>query len=94
MWSWSAARAPTSTRRSSASSSRRSARATPGLDGELSEALADPELTSRLGEEEPLLGYDSMAVTDNLTLLYSRRYLHEVAAPRPSARWFRRRDSG
>ena len=49
-------------------------------DGELSEALADPELTSRLGEEEPLLGYDSIAVTDNLTLLYCRRYLHEVAA--------------
>ena len=49
-------------------------------DGELSEALADPELTSRLGAEEPLLGYASMSVTDNLTLLYCRRYLHEVAA--------------
>jgi diguanylate cyclase (GGDEF)-like protein len=33
-----------------------------------------------LGEEEPLLGYDSIAVTDNLTLLYCRRYLHEVAS--------------
>ena len=53
---------------------------TPDTEGELSEALADPELTSRLGDEEPLLGYASMAVTDNLTLLYSRRYLHEVAA--------------
>ena len=52
----------------------------PAADGQLAEALADPELTSRLGEEEPLLGYDSMAVTDNLTLLYCRRYLHEVAA--------------
>lgn len=49
-------------------------------DGELSEALADPELTSRLSDQEPLLGYDSIAVTDNLTLLYCRRYLHEVAS--------------
>jgi diguanylate cyclase (GGDEF)-like protein len=46
---------------------------------ELQQALSDPELTERLDEAEPLLGYGSFAVTDNLTLLYSHRYFHEVA---------------
>jgi len=29
--------------------------------------------------DEPLLGSGSLAIVDNLTLLYSHRYLHEVA---------------
>jgi len=40
--------------------------------------LDDPELGALRGEDEPLLGYGSFAITDNLTLLYSHRYLHEV----------------
>jgi HD-GYP domain-containing protein (c-di-GMP phosphodiesterase class II) len=42
-------------------------------------ALADPELDSRKHEDDPILGAGSFALTDNLTLLYSRRYLHETA---------------
>ena len=41
---------------------------------------ADPELQLRRLEDEPLLGQGPLAVTDNLTLLYSHRYFHEVAA--------------
>jgi diguanylate cyclase (GGDEF)-like protein len=43
-------------------------------------ALSDPELDARKDEEDPILGAGSFALTDNLTLLYSRRYLHETAA--------------
>jgi diguanylate cyclase (GGDEF)-like protein len=45
----------------------------------LHEALADPELDSRRGDDDPILGVTSFALTDSLTLLYSRRYLHEAA---------------
>ncbi len=41
---------------------------------------ADPELQVRRDDNEPLLGHGPLAVTDNLTLLYSHRYFHEVAA--------------
>ena len=41
---------------------------------------ADPELQLRRLEDEPLLGHGPLAVTDNLTLLYSHRYFHEVAS--------------
>ncbi len=41
--------------------------------------LDDPELGAVITEDEPLLGYGAFAITDNLTLLYSHRYLHEVA---------------
>ena len=41
--------------------------------------LDDPELSAVLSDDEPLLGYGAFAITDNLTLLYSHRYLHEVA---------------
>jgi diguanylate cyclase (GGDEF)-like protein len=41
--------------------------------------LDDPELSAVRSEDEPLLGYGAFAITDNLTLLYSHRYLHEVA---------------
>jgi diguanylate cyclase (GGDEF)-like protein len=41
---------------------------------------ADPELQVRRDANEPLLGHGPLAVTDNLTLLYSHRYFHEFAA--------------
>ena len=41
--------------------------------------IDDPELNAIVSEDEPLLGYGALAITDNLTLLYSHRYLHEVA---------------
>ena len=45
----------------------------------LNEALTDPELDLRREGEEPVLGHDSIALTDNLTLLYTHRYFHEMA---------------
>jgi HD-GYP domain-containing protein (c-di-GMP phosphodiesterase class II) len=47
--------------------------------GRLAAALDEPELTSLAGDE-PLLGTGTLAIIDNLTLLYSHRYLHETAA--------------
>jgi diguanylate cyclase (GGDEF)-like protein len=47
--------------------------------GRLAAALDEPELTSLAGDE-PLLGSGTLAIIDNLTLLYSHRYLHERAA--------------
>ena len=41
--------------------------------------LEDPELEVRRDRDEPILGQASLAVIDNLTMLYTRRYLHEVA---------------
>jgi diguanylate cyclase (GGDEF)-like protein len=43
-------------------------------------ALDDPELAAHREGDEPLLGSGSLALIDNLTLLYSHRYLHEAAA--------------
>ena len=56
---------------------------------ELEDALEDPELQLRRKEGEPVLGYGSLALTDNLTLLYTRRYLHETAQAEAlrSERW-------
>ena len=49
-------------------------------DGDaLHEALADPELDARRNEADPILGASPFALTDSLTLLYSRRYFHEAA---------------
>lgn len=39
----------------------------------------DPELEVLFGGKEPVLGQGSLAIIDNLTLLYSRRHLHETA---------------
>jgi diguanylate cyclase (GGDEF)-like protein len=57
-------------------------RAKPISDDEaIAAALAaDPELELHRDDDQPLLGYGPLAVTDNLTLLYSHRYFHEVAA--------------
>lgn len=52
----------------------------PGGGGPLAEALGDAEFAVHRGEGEPLLGSGTMAIIDNLTLLYSHRYLHEAAA--------------
>ena len=53
----------------------------PGEDRlrELEDALDDPVLQARRKNDEPVLGYRSLALTDNLTMLYTRRYLHETA---------------
>ena len=40
----------------------------------------DPKVEYGLKDREPLLGYGPTAVLDNLTLLYTHRYCHEVAA--------------
>ena len=57
-------------------------RAHPVSDDEaIAAALAaDPDIELQRGADEPLLGHGPLAVTDNLTLLYSHRYFHEVAA--------------
>jgi diguanylate cyclase (GGDEF)-like protein len=41
--------------------------------------FGDPEIQSHRHGAEPVLGYGTSEVTDNLTLLYSHRYFHEVA---------------
>lgn len=45
----------------------------------LAAALEDPELGLRRGGPEPVLGVGEFGTTDSLTLLYSRRHLHEEA---------------
>jgi diguanylate cyclase (GGDEF)-like protein len=46
----------------------------------LAAALDDPELELRRKGDEPLFGYGSFEVIDNLTLLYCHRYAHELAS--------------
>lgn len=46
---------------------------------ELDVALSDPQLVVRLDEDEPILGHGAHAVIDNLTLLYSHRYIYDMA---------------
>ena len=45
----------------------------------LTAALSDAELVTRRDGDEPLLGFGAFSAVDNLTLLYSHRYLHELA---------------
>jgi diguanylate cyclase (GGDEF)-like protein len=45
----------------------------------VAEALDDPAVRARRHHEEPLLGHGPIGVTDNVTLLYSHRYLLEYA---------------
>lgn len=47
---------------------------------ELAVAMSDPEIEVRRSRDEPLLGYGSYSIVDNLTLLYSHRHLHEMAS--------------
>jgi diguanylate cyclase (GGDEF)-like protein len=51
----------------------------PRLREDTIEPVLDAELEIRRGNGEPMLGYGSVALIDHLTLLYSRRHLHEVA---------------
>ncbi len=46
----------------------------------VSSVFKDPELEAKRTGDEPVLGAGAFAITDNLTLLYSHRYVHEVAA--------------
>ena len=49
-------------------------------DGTLAEALDSPEVLARRTPGEPLLGHGPASALDQLTALFSHRYLHEVAA--------------
>jgi len=46
---------------------------------ESSEPVGDPEIEVRRLSGEPVLGQGPLDIIDNLTLLYTRRHLHEVA---------------
>ena len=46
----------------------------------LGETPSDPELETQRSGDEPILGHDAFAMTDSLTLLYSHRHFHELAA--------------
>jgi HD-GYP domain-containing protein (c-di-GMP phosphodiesterase class II) len=48
-------------------------------DDVLHKALSDPEIDVLRADDDPILGTASFALTDNLTMLYSRRYLHDAA---------------
>src|SRR4051794_6442447 len=54
-------------------------RPAPREEHPLEEAMRDPQIEEHRSDEEPLLGYGPLAVTDNLTLLYTHRYFHEIA---------------
>src|SRR3954471_24677585 len=54
-------------------------RPAPREEHPLERALRDPQIEEHRTGDEPLLGYGPLAVTDNLTLLYTHRYFHEMA---------------
>ena len=45
----------------------------------VAEALDEPAVQARRKRDEPVLGYGAVGATDNVTLLYSQRYLLEYA---------------
>jgi diguanylate cyclase (GGDEF)-like protein len=47
--------------------------------GPVAAVFEDPEVGARRDGTEPRIGYGSTAITDSQTLLYSHRFLHEVA---------------
>lgn len=51
-----------------------------GGSDRLHSALEDPAVRLQLAPGEPVVGYGPVGAVDNLTLLYSHRHLHEVAA--------------
>ncbi|MDQ3720853.1 MAG: hypothetical protein M3350_08765 [Actinomycetota bacterium] len=51
----------------------------------LAAAMAEPEVAIRRDGDEPVLGHGPVAVTDNLTLLYSAATCTRRRPPRPSA---------
>jgi diguanylate cyclase (GGDEF)-like protein len=54
-------------------------RPAPREEHPLERALRDPQIQEHRTADEPLLGFGPLAVTDNLTLLYTHRYFHEIA---------------
>jgi diguanylate cyclase (GGDEF)-like protein len=54
-------------------------RPAPREEHPLEAALRDPQIQEHRDGDEPLLGYGPLAVLDNLTLLYTHRYFHEIA---------------
>src|SRR4051794_36753976 len=54
-------------------------RRAPRGESPLEGALRAPQIEEQRSGAEPLLGYGPLAVTDNLTLLYTPRYFHEIA---------------
>jgi diguanylate cyclase (GGDEF)-like protein len=48
-------------------------------NGRTSAAMEDPEVDRHRDGGEPVLGFGAHAIIDNLTLLYSHRYFHEMA---------------
>jgi diguanylate cyclase (GGDEF)-like protein len=54
-------------------------RPAPREEHPLERALRDPQIEEHRTGDEPLLGFGPLAVTDNLTLLYTHRYFHEIA---------------
>src|SRR3954447_5558243 len=60
-------------------------RPAPREEHPLEQAMRDPQIEEHRTGEEPLLGYGPLAVTDNLTLLYTHRYFHEIAERTASA---------
>ena len=84
----SAAPARSSTRRWPSRSSTRSAatRRRSSTHGRVAAALDDPELTCTARATSRCSARGSLRVIDNLTLLYSHRYLHEVGRRRPPPR--------
>ena len=45
----------------------------------LHDALSDPEIDAWMADDDPIVGAGSVALTDNMTLLYCHRYFHEAA---------------
>lgn len=45
----------------------------------LGTALKDSLLEAQSSDREPILGFSTLSMIDNLTLLYTRRYFHEAA---------------
>jgi len=54
-------------------------RRNPLVGGDKAPVVQDPELEVRREAGEPVLGQGPLASIDNLTMLYTRRHLHEVA---------------
>ena len=54
-------------------------RRNPPAQQEMYASVEDPELEVRREAGEPVLGQGPLAAIDNLTMLYTRRHLHEVA---------------
>jgi diguanylate cyclase (GGDEF)-like protein len=56
-----------------------------GSQHPLEAALADPHVAIRREGDETLIGQAPLAITDNLTLLYTHRYFHEMAEQHAAA---------